>query len=128
MNVLLAPAVPSLFSLDSSGTGPAAAINGLTGTIVGAANPLHAGDYVSIFLTGLGLTTTQNGLDYAQIVPSVSIGGKSCLVIYAGRAPTLEAVDQINCQVPAGVAAGPSAPLVVTSNGRASNTVTLAIQ
>ena len=127
-NVLLVPAVPSLFSLDSSGTGPAAAINGITGQIVGAANPLHAGGYASIFLTGLGQTTPQNGLDYAQIVPSVSIGGQSCVVTYAGRAPTIEGVDQINCQVPASVTAGPSVPLIVTSNGRASNTVTLAIQ
>jgi uncharacterized protein (TIGR03437 family) len=127
-NVLLVPAVPSVFSLDSSGTGPAAAINGLTGQIVGPANPLHAGDYASIFLTGLGQTTTQNGLEYAQIVPSVSIGGQPCVVIYAGRAPTIEGVDQINCQVPAGVTPGSSVPLIVTSNGRASNTVTLAIQ
>ncbi len=128
VNLLLAPAVPSVFSLDASGTGPAAAINGATGVVVGAASPLHAGDYAAIFLTGLGQTTQQNGLDYAQIVPSVSIGGQNCVVTYAGRAPTLEGVDQINCQVPTGLAGGPSIPLIVTSNGRAANTVTLAIQ
>jgi uncharacterized protein (TIGR03437 family) len=127
-NVLSAPAVPSVFALDGSGMGPAAAINGITGLIVGNTNPLHAGDYVSVFLTGLGLTVQQNGLDYAQIVPSVSLGGQSCAVSYAGRAPTLEAVDQINCVVPSGVVAGPAVPLIVTSNGRASNTVTVAIQ
>ena len=128
VNVLPAPAVPSVFSLDASGTGPAAAINGVTGQIVGATNPLHAGDYASIFLTGLGQTVQQNGLDYAQVVPSVSIGGQSCAVTYAGRAPTIESIDQLNCQVPAGVVAVPSVPLIVTSDGRVSNTVTLAIQ
>jgi uncharacterized protein (TIGR03437 family) len=128
INVLPALAVPSVFTLDNSGTGAAAAINGVTGQIVGPANPLHAGDYASIFLTGLGQTTPQNGLNYSQIVPTVSIGGQNCVVTYAGRAPTIEAIDQINCQIPAGVTAGPSAPLIVTSNGRASNTVTLAIQ
>jgi uncharacterized protein (TIGR03437 family) len=127
-NVLLAPAVPSVFSLDSSGTGPAAAINGVTGQIVSTGSPLHAGDFASIFLTGLGQTTQKNGLDYAQIVPSVSLGGQNCVVTYAGRAPTLEGVDQINCQIPAGVPAGSPAPLIVTSNGRPSNTVTLVIQ
>jgi uncharacterized protein (TIGR03437 family) len=127
-NVLLAPAVPSVFSLDGSGTGPAAAINGITGRIVGDANPLHAGDYASVFLTGLGQTALQNGLDYAQLVPSLSLGGQSCAVSYAGRAPTLEGVDQINCVVPPGVVTGSSVPLIVTSNGRASNTVTVAIQ
>jgi len=126
-NVLLAPAVPSVFSLDNSGTGPAAAINGLTGIVVSAANPLHAGDFASIFLTGLGETTQKNGLDYAQLVPSVSLGGQNCVVTYAGRAPTLQGVDQINCQIPAGVPTGSPAPLIVTSKGRASNTVTLAV-
>jgi uncharacterized protein (TIGR03437 family) len=128
INVLAALAVPSVFTLDNSGTGAAAAINGITGQIVGAASPLHAGDYASIFLTGLGQTTLQNGLNYSQIVPTVSLGGQSCVVTYAGRAPTIEAIDQINCRVPAGITAGPSAALIVTSNGRASNTVTLAIQ
>jgi uncharacterized protein (TIGR03437 family) len=127
-NVLLLPAVPSVFSLDASGTGAAAAINGVTGLVVSATNPLHAGEYASIFLTGLGATTLQNGLNYAQIPPTVSIGGESCTLSYAGRAPTIEGVDQINCQLPAGVTTGPAVPLIVTSNGRASNTVTLAIQ
>lgn len=128
VNVLLVPAVPSLFSLDDSGTGPAAAINGVTGSIVSSTNPLHGGDYVSIFLTGLGQTTPQNGLNYAQIQPTVSVGGLNCAVTYAGRAPTLEGVDQINCQIPASIIAGSSVPLIVTSNGRTSNMVTLAIQ
>jgi uncharacterized protein (TIGR03437 family) len=127
-NLLLVPAVPSVFSLDSSGTGPASVINGITGQVIGSATPLHAGDYASIFLTGLGQTTRLNGLDYSQIVPSVSIGGQTCVVTYAGRAPTLEGVDQINCQLPAGITAVSPVPLIVTSNGRNSNTVTLAVQ
>jgi uncharacterized protein (TIGR03437 family) len=128
VNVLLQAAVPSVFSLDSTGTGAAAAINGKTGLVVSAGNPLHAGDYVAIFLTGLGATVTQNGLQVAQVVPAVSAGGLNCAVSYAGRAPTLEGVDQINCVVPSGVAAGAAVPLVVTSNGRVSNTVTLSVQ
>jgi len=117
-----------VFSLDSSGIGPAAAINGITGRVVGPTNPLHAGDYASISLTGLGQTTPMNGLDYSQIVPSVSIGGQACAIMYAGRAPTLEGVDQINCQLPAGITTGSSIPMIVTSNGRNSNTVILAVQ
>ena len=128
INVLVAPAVPGIFSLDGSGSGPAAALNGVTGKIVGAGAPLHAGDYAALFLTGLGQTTTRGGLDYAQIVPSVTVGGQGCTVTYAGRAPTIQGVDQINCQIPGNITPGGSVPVVVTSNGRNSNTVTLAIQ
>jgi uncharacterized protein (TIGR03437 family) len=127
VNLMVLAAEPSIFSLDSSGTGPAAAINGATGQVVNATNPLSAGDYVAIFLTGLGATTPRNGLDYAQIAPMVSIGSANCPVTYAGAAPTLEGVDQINCLLPAGVTTGPAVPLVVTSNGITSNSVTLAI-
>jgi uncharacterized protein (TIGR03437 family) len=88
---------------------------------------LTAGNYLTLFLTGLGATTAVNGLNYAQILPTVSIGGVNCPVTYAGRAPTLESIDQINCIVPTGITAGASTPLIVTSNGRASNQVTLAI-
>jgi uncharacterized protein (TIGR03437 family) len=126
-NVLLAPAVPEIFSLDFTGSGAAAAINGVTGAVVSAASPLHAGDYLSLFLTGLGATTTQNGLSFAQTQPAITIGSQSCRVTYAGRAPTIPGVDQINCVVPGGVS-GSALPVIVTSGGRASNTVTLAVQ
>jgi uncharacterized protein (TIGR03437 family) len=128
VNLLLVPAVPSVFSADDSGTGTAAAINGVTGQVVSATNPLLPGDYASLFLTGLGTTTVVNGLAVAQTVPTVSIGGQNCVVTYAGGAPAYEGVDQINCVVPTGITAGAAVPLIVTSNGVASNTLTLAIQ
>lgn len=54
---VIAAAVPSLFSLDGSGTGPAAAINAATGKVVDSSAPLKNGsDYVELFLTGLGST------------------------------------------------------------------------
>ena len=127
-NILITAAVPAVFSLDASGTGPGAVINGITGQVIGASTPLHAGDYASIFLSGLGQTTTQNGFQIAQIAPTVTIGGQNCVVTYAGTAPTEEGVDQINCQVPTGITPGATIPLVVTSNGRASNSVTVAVQ
>ncbi|HVW07092.1 MAG TPA: IPT/TIG domain-containing protein [Bryobacteraceae bacterium] len=124
-NVIVQDVVPSVFTL---GGDTAAALNGLTGTVVSAAAPLHAGvDYVSLYLTGLGLTTPENGLDYAQIQPTVTIGGQPCNVTYAGLVTGFPALDQINCLVPAGLS-GPAVPVIVTSNGRASNTVTLNIQ
>jgi len=126
-NVLLGAAVPEIFSLNFVGAGPAAAINGITGSVVSATNPLHAGDYLTLFLTGLGATTTQNGLQYAQTQPAITIGARSCNVTFAGRAPTIPGVDQINCVIPSGIS-GDMLAVIVTSAGRASNIVELAVQ
>jgi uncharacterized protein (TIGR03437 family) len=124
-NVIVQPAVPSVFTL---GGMTAAAINAITGTVVSPTAPLRAGvDIVTLFLTGLGPTTRTQNLDYAEIQPAVTIGGQACNISYAGRAPGYPALDQINCSVPAGLS-GEAVPVIVTSNGRTANTVTLNIQ
>jgi uncharacterized protein (TIGR03437 family) len=96
--------------------------------VVGNDNPLHAGDYVELYATGLGATTTRNGLNYANLTPAVTIGGQDCPVTYAGRAPGYVGLDQINCIVPSGLGANATAPVAVTSGARISDTATLAVQ
>ncbi len=59
INVLVEPAAPSIFTQDSSGTGAAAALNAATGALVSPQSPLLGGDYVELFLTGLGTTTAR---------------------------------------------------------------------
>jgi uncharacterized protein (TIGR03437 family) len=126
VNVRVAPAVPSIFLLDSAAT--AAAVDAIKGTVVSASSPFHAGDLVSIYVTGLGATTRTNFLDYAQIVPAVTVGGTPAAVSYAGRAPTFAGLDQINIVIPNVLNPGAAVPVVVTSNGRASNTAFLPIK
>jgi uncharacterized protein (TIGR03437 family) len=125
VNVRVAPAVPSIFLLDAAAT--AAAIDVTTGTVVSASAPFHANDIMSLYLTGLGATTRTGGLDYAQIVPTVLVGGQSCPVSYAGRAPSFAGLDQINCTIPAGVT-GATVSVVVNSNGRSSSTAFIPIK
>jgi uncharacterized protein (TIGR03437 family) len=125
VNVRVAPAVPSIFLLDANST--AAAVDVTTGAVVSASTPFHSGNIMSLYLTGLGATTLTNGLNYAQIVPTVTVGGQSCPVLYAGRSPGFAGLDQINCTIPA-LAAGSALPVVVTSNGRASNTAYIPLQ
>ncbi|MDE3195937.1 MAG: hypothetical protein KGN84_06315, partial [Acidobacteriota bacterium] len=125
VNVRVAAAVPSIFLLDSNST--AAAVNALTGTVVSTQAPLHAGDFMSLFLTGLGATTHMNGLDYAVEQPAVSVGGEACAVTYAGRAPSYEGLDQINCSIPPGIS-GEQTPVVVSAGGRTSGTAFIAVQ
>lgn len=127
VNVLIEAAVPALFTQNASGSGPASALNALTGIPVTAAAPLRAGDYVSLYLTGLGLATPNGGLSYANVQPTVTVGGKTCAVSFAGRNPSYSGLDQINCQIPTGLASG-AQPVVVTSGTRTANAVTIAVQ
>ena len=91
-------------------------------------NPLRPNDYMELFLTGLGGTTHQQGLDIANQVPAVTIGGADCPVTYAGRAPGFVGLDQINCKLPASLAANTAAAVVVRSGGRTSNVATIAVE
>jgi uncharacterized protein (TIGR03437 family) len=124
VNVRVAAAVPGIFILDGAGT--AAAIDYTTGAI-GTAAVFHAGDIMSLYATGLGATTLLNGLAYAQVVPTVTVGGLNCPISYAGRNPSFPALDQINCAIPAG-ASGSAVPVAINSNGRLSNTAFIAVK
>jgi uncharacterized protein (TIGR03437 family) len=133
VNVYVEAAAPSIFTQNSSGTGPAAALKVSNGTLslVTADNPLSAGDAVALYVTGLGLTKPgsgpDNGLDVAVQQPTVLIAQVNCPVTFAGAAPGFIGLDQINCTIPSGIAPTASAPVVVISGDRISNTATLAI-
>ncbi len=130
LRVFVAGAVPSIFTLDGTNNGPAAArIGNVTGDPVVEANePLHSGDTVELYVTGLGQTTVQaTGLSTANIQPAVSVGGQNCPVVFAGLVPGFTGFDQVNCQIPTGTT-GTTVPVIVTSNGRVSNAATLNIQ
>ncbi len=127
---------PGVFTADSSGRGPAAALNP-DGSVVTAANPAHLGGYLSLFVTGEGQTwpVGVDGKPASAPLPQpllpigVAIGGKYATVTYAGGAPGLVAgVAQINVQVPAGVPMGPAVPLTVQLGGVTSQPgVTIAL-
>ncbi len=98
VNVFVDRAAPALFSMNGSGTGVAAAIRN--------------GNYVSLYLTGLGAGETP---------VAVTVNGNWVPVTYAGIAPGFPGGDQINIQIPAGT---PGA-VVVYAGKNASNTVQL---
>jgi len=56
------------------------------------------------------------------------VGGKPAVVQFAGLTPGFIGLYQVNVQIPEGVTAGSAVPLVVTSGGVPSNTVTLGIR
>lgn len=129
VNVYVEPAVPSLFTQNGTGGGAVSALNASSNySLVTGSSPLRAGDIVALFLTGLGTTTSRGGLDVANQQPAVTIGGRPCAILYAGRAPGFKGLDQINCQVPGGLATDAAAQVVVFSGQRGSNVGTAAIQ
>lgn len=125
INVVIEPAVPAIFTQLGTGSGPASALNAVSGTVITTANKARAGDAISLYMTGLGATETRDGLQWARLQPKVFVGGVEAQILYAGRAPGFAGLDQINFVVPANVPSGDTTPLRVESNGRVSNAVTL---
>lgn len=127
-NIMLEPAVPAIFTINGAGTGPAAAVNAVTGKPVSPATPVTTGDYMSLYVTGLGDTRFSGGLQTALLTPELLVGGVRVPVSFAGRAPGFPGLDQINFQITSAVPRGLSIPLVIRVGGRASNLVSLAIR
>ena len=106
-----------------------------TFSLVRPDNPAVAADVLVVYSTGLGQTTP--ALNTGRIPPAspfsntqavnVTIGGKSAQVLYSIASPGFPGLYQTAAIMPSGVAAG-SAPLQISSNGVASNTVSIAVK
>jgi uncharacterized protein (TIGR03437 family) len=126
----LAPASPNLFSVNGTGAGQAAAVNG-SGGVNSATNPASVGSFVSLFATGVGQTSPAavagsiaSAAPYPQptLPVSVIVGGLPAPVSYAGAAPgEVNGVTQINVQIPAGVQPGGYVPVVLKAGNAASS-------
>jgi len=123
ITVALAAAAPSLFTLNQTGAGQAAAINAIDGSINTAVNPVKIGGYISLFATGEGQTTPA-GIDgkiaSGPILPqpslqvSATVGGLPAVVQYAGAAPSeVAGLMQINLQLPSGIQPGGYVPVIL---------------
>jgi uncharacterized protein (TIGR03437 family) len=86
---------------------------------VGLTTPVQAGEWVTLWGTGLGSGTASSVL--------VEVAGISIAPAYAGAAPGLAGVDQINFQFPAGVPDDCYIPIAVKAGGRAGNTPSIAV-
>lgn len=135
-SVALATYAPGIFTADSSGTGQGEIFN-LNYTLANSSAPAKPGDYVIIYCTGLGPVSNQpatgapapSGPLASTTKPvSVSIGGDLANVQFAGLAPGYVGLYQVNAQIPAGAPTGSAVSVVISINGAASNTVTMAIQ
>jgi virginiamycin B lyase len=133
--VTILPAAPALFSVDRSGEGPGVIAHAADFQLVTSTNPARAGEFVAIYATGLGLLEgeVESGAlppepaPRSRMQPEVTIGGRTARVTFAGAAPLFPGVNQINVEVPAGLAPG-AHPVRAVTGGVASNTVTLEVR
>jgi uncharacterized protein (TIGR03437 family) len=138
-----ANSTPGIFTLDGSGTGLGAIING-SGSVNGPASPVSPGSTITFYVTGEGQTvptgvtgevTTVNTSSSGPLTPQpqaamrATIGGKPATVTFYGEAPGFVAgIMQVNAQVPNGVASG-NQPLVVSLGSVQSQSgVTVSVQ
>jgi uncharacterized protein (TIGR03437 family) len=123
VQVYLTDGAPGSFSQGADGIGYAAATHAATGQLITPTNPAQPDEYISLYLTGLGTVTPTvsdgsvgpiNPLSYSDIYNAGNLfvnfddfssgsTGNEGNIIFAGLAPTLAGLYQINVQVPSGV-------------------------
>jgi uncharacterized protein (TIGR03437 family) len=133
----IAPALPGIFTADSSGSGGVVAVN-QDGKFNSPANPAPKGSLVTFFATGEGQTNPAGVDGKVAAVPLpepvlpvvVGIANIGAELQYAGAAPGIVAgLLQINARVPPDAPSGPSVPLIVKVGDTFSQPgVTIAIQ
>jgi len=125
---------PGIFVYPTAGKNYAAAV-GLTGTVQGPANPLIRGTVAVFFATGLDLPTGSAADSVppraAQLptLPTMTIGGNSANVVYAGTAPGETAgLTQVNVEIPIDAPTGAAIEVVLSVGGVSRGNVWVAIQ
>lgn len=137
--VPLAPTSPGIFSIPANGIGSAAALHG-DYSVISATNPASPGEIIALYLTGLGATkpAVQDGAAAPGTAPLAVITGAVAIYVngvavpanqiyYAGLAPTLAGLYQVNFMIPANIAAG-NAGLAVQTNAGFTDMVYIPIQ
>jgi uncharacterized protein (TIGR03437 family) len=140
VTVAIQPVSPGLFTAQTTGTGPAAALQYPDyHDANSAANPASRDTVILLYGTGLGPTSpagiTGKAAPHAeplartadQYLPVITIGGVSASVEFSGLAPWFVGLWQVNVRVPANAPTGEQ-PLVLTTGGSRANPVTVFIK
>jgi uncharacterized protein (TIGR03437 family) len=123
-------AAPSIFMSGTAGpeTGLATVVRADDGQLITPTNPIHYGDTLVIYLTGMGtifpavnagLAAPMSPLSWVTDAPTLTLGGSPLTLLYAGLVPGyISGLYQINATVPStGVTQGLSIPLVINQGG-----------
>jgi uncharacterized protein (TIGR03437 family) len=119
-------------------SGIVASIDFNSGTIISADAPVARGDVVELYANGLGPVTNQSSvldgdpsplspLAQTPVLPTVTIGGINAPVGFAGLAPNIVGLYQVNITVPQGVPSG-TQPIVLSIGGLSTQTSQLPVK
>jgi len=128
VNLNIQENAPAVFRSGTAGplTGIPTVMRNSNHQLVTLSNPIHSKDTITIYATGLGTVTPtvavvaagpSKPLALATIPPTVTLGGVGLNVEYAGLAPGMVGVDEIEVKVSGGIPTGLSVPLVISQNG-----------
>ena len=127
-SVTLAAVSPAFETPNAAATGPALVYNATTYAAITYAAPAHPGDTLIVNAVGLGVTSpaTPTGAPAAgnpvSPLPTLTVGGVSAKVLFAGTTSYGGGVYQINFTVPSTGVQG-AEPLVITVGGVSSSTM-----
>jgi uncharacterized protein (TIGR03437 family) len=127
VDVPLAATAPGVFSTPPNGIS-GGAIRHLNGVLVSSTAPASRGEFVSVYLTGLGAVSpaVQNGAaapgsePFARITGPVAVyvgGQQTPTPQFAGLAPTFAGLYQLNIQIPSAAPSGATSLAVQTNEG-----------
>lgn len=125
---IVARAAPSVFTINQTGSGAAAALDAFTFTGPPFSPTRNGGqpNQIAIYATGLGADATDMEGDVKASV-EVTIDGLPATTTYAGAATGFVGLNQLNVALPSGITAGDHT-VIVKRNGRTSNPVTIGIR
>jgi uncharacterized protein (TIGR03437 family) len=138
----IVPAAPGVLSANDGPTPPnlqngahIIAQHSTDGSLVTSSSPAKPGEYLVMYLVGLGATnpsvasgaaTPASPLHPATIQPTVTVGSQTSTVLFAGLTPGFVGLYQIDFQVPTGATSG-DLVVNVTQNGVAANPTLLPV-
>ena len=100
-----------------------------------AMNPAKTGELVILYATGLGALKTAvstgelpNGADATAAPVTVTIDGVAVNPDFAGLSGCCVGENQVNVRIPASTRSGDNIPILLTVEGKSSNTVVTSIR
>jgi uncharacterized protein (TIGR03437 family) len=121
--------------VDASTTGTIVAQHGADFSLVTSGSPAKPGETIVVYLLGMGATNPavasgqpapSNPLAMVTSQPTITVGGQSAHVDFAGLTPGFAGLYQVDFDVPTTASTG-NLPVVISQNGVVTNNTTLPV-
>jgi uncharacterized protein (TIGR03437 family) len=128
-SIAISAASPGIFVIGATPNGaPQGAIVNQDGTVNSQASPAQRGQYVSVYCTGLGITTPNGGFQKVTAAVTVMMNNSPVNPSFAGLVPGFVGLYQVNVAVPSGLPPSLNGTLQLQEGVETGNTVAFALQ